>query len=890
MGVDGVSGGVSALVSALGSIKPDADPGQKIWSVTLLCFAWTLDELKADGKTDVEGLRKALHDALAQARARVDSGLEVCPATFLERPVTLPLYRFLRDIVVGHKEKFRAAVQESDNVLRARFDSAFSRSMFEILSKRTDLYQSISSVFSVGGAQASDFELNWTAYRQRLVFDFEVRSLFGQEENRISLSQLYVPLRGYWYKSKDAEENGDRGESLSFTHSIGEIDSTLDEWVLLGNEEDSLRLIGGGPGSGKSTTLKAFARRMADRVEFRTLFIPLQHIDLEGSLRDSVNNYFTEQSNSAFVHPPLARVAVEDGPPIVLIFDGLDEIARPGEAANEVVNLFATKLVQLMSALRGDAGKPVKAVVSGRMPSFQAARRFLSARYDSCIEVYGYSPLSDVVSEADPLWRLDQRPIWWERYAELIGLGKDVPAAFSSKQLAGITHEPLLCYLLVLSGFATENWQQAAENPNRIYRALIDSVWERGWGEGHRKRQGPGRSLSKSNFNDLMQTIALAAWHGGDTRVATEGNFAHAVKVMGAQEAWTNFTTDNGTDVTNLAMNFYMKASEARQRGFEFTHKSFGDYLAARAILDFAEQLPVWINRNLEHAMSDWLAATGTGTLTREILIFLRDEVRLRLFESQNQTLGGYPDRTIANKVAFEKLVSSALADGFPAGSHSGSWRSAETRQANAEVMAWAVLNSFACGLASVGSEHHRVVIDWPPGGDAFHQLLRRCGQLRSAGNPFLLCFSYIIAPRTDFFGLSLFTIDLRGADLSHSNFAGCHLIDANLRGANLSGVDFQRAMLDRADLTDATLLRATLIDTRMEGAMLDGSDLSGARVSVHTLFHFDAQDLINRGVKIDYSTAGSRLNNIDQELNSLRRTIDLVSRTKRQHSKSERP
>ncbi len=881
VGVDGVSGGISALVAALGSIKPEAEPGQKIWSLALLCFAWTLDELKADGKTEVQGLRLALQEAIAEARNRIDRGLEVCPATFLERPVTLPLYRFLRDNVVSKKHLFRAAIKETDEVLRARFDSAFNRSMFEILSKRPELYNSIASIFNLGGIYASDFELNWEAYRQRLIFDFEVKPIFGQESSRVSLGQLYVPLRGYWSNTDEEDNKSDRNRSITTTHTIGQIDDLLDAWLSSTNEEDGLRLIGGGPGSGKSTTLRAFARRMADRIDYRTLFIPLQHIDLQENLRDAINNYFTEQSNSAFVYPPLARIAVEDGPPLVLIFDGLDELARPGEAANEVVNLFATKLVQLVSALRGDAGKPIKAVVSGRMPSFQAARKYLSAPQNCSIEVYGYSPLLNVDVGTDPLWSVDQRPTWWKRYAELMSVAETLPPAFSSTQLAGITHEPLLCYLLVLSGFATENWQQAAENPNRIYRTLIDSVWERGWGEGQRKRQGPGKSLSKVNFNHLMQTIALAAWHGGDTRVATEGNFAHAVKVMGVEDAWDIFTADNGTDVTNLAMNFYMKASESKQRGFEFTHKSFGDYLAARAILDFAEQLPIWINRNIEHAMADWLAATGTGTLTHEILTFLRDEVRLRIAASNEKGTSSIND-TINNKKAFERLASSALADGFPAHATSLPWRIAETRQSNAEVMAWAVLNSFSLGLASVGRTERFVVVDWPQGGDAFHQLLRRCGKLRSAGNPFLRCFSYIVAPRTDFFGLSLFNIDLHGAKLAEASFAGCHLIGADLGEADLTNCDFQRAMLDGADLTGATLTSATLFDTRLTNARLEGADLKDARVTIQTLLYYDGQDLVRRGVDLDYLASDSHPDGGPRELSVMRKTVHLVERLRK--------
>ena len=131
-----------------------------------------------------------------------------------------------------------------------------------------------------------------------------------------------------------------------------------------------------------------------------------------------------------------------------------------------------------------------------------------------------------------------------------------------------------------------------------------------------------------------MQTIALAAWQGGDTRVVSEQGFTSAIKLARAENAWENFKKDNGSDVTNLAMNFYLKAAETGQRGFEFTHKSFGDYLAARAILDIAVELPVFINRRVDHAMTDWIEATGSGTLSNEILNFLREEVRLRTTNS----------------------------------------------------------------------------------------------------------------------------------------------------------------------------------------------------------------------------------------------------------------
>jgi hypothetical protein len=585
LGGDGISAGISALMGAMSNIKVDAEPGEKAWSLGVLCFAWALDELKTLPGTDVSTLRQALDDALAEAKTQVDDGQEYVPITFLERPTTLPLYRALRDAIVARKNTFRFGISESDDALRARFDSAYDHAMFEVYSRRPDVYQSLGSIFSSTTTLAAERQINWTTYRSRLKYEFEVRPVFGQEATRLSLAQLYVPLRGYWPKDGSATEN--RGiRSLSHTHDVLMLDDELDKWVRSSSEDDAIRLIGGGPGSGKSTTLRAFARRMADRQDLRPLFIPLQHIDLEGDLREAVNRYFVDRTSGSFTQAPLSRTTIEDGPPLLLIFDGLDELARPGEAANEVVNLFSTKLANMISSLRGDGSKSIRVVVSGRMPSFQAARRYISPPKHGCLEVYGFTPPEYQASKEGTLWSLDQRPIWWRQYASLVGASPEIPPAFTSNQLKGITHEPLLCYLLVLSGFATANWEQAAENPNRIYKTLVDSIWDRGWGEGRAKRQGPGRTLSKADFNILMQTIALAAWQGGDTRVATEHAFGKAVKIAQAEDAWESFKNDNGPYVTNLAMNFYMKAAETGQRGFGFTHKTFGDYLAARAIFD----------------------------------------------------------------------------------------------------------------------------------------------------------------------------------------------------------------------------------------------------------------------------------------------------------------
>jgi hypothetical protein len=201
--------------------------------------------------------------------------------------------------------------------LRARFDAAFNQAVFAVWSRNTEKFEPLAAALNAPGASASAFEREWDAYRQSLIFDFEVKAIFGQEETKVSLSQLYVPLRGYWQSTeKDAptlNQSLRRQEERERITYVESLDEMLDEWVDKKSADDDIRLLGGGPGSGKSTTLKSLARRLAGRVDVRPLYIPLQHIDIALDLRSAINAHFVSRTNGAFRQPPLAREAIENG-------------------------------------------------------------------------------------------------------------------------------------------------------------------------------------------------------------------------------------------------------------------------------------------------------------------------------------------------------------------------------------------------------------------------------------------------------------------------------------------------------------------------------------------------------------------------------------------------
>jgi len=182
--------------------------------------------------------------------------------------------------------------------------------------------------------------------------------------------------------------------------------------------------------------------------------------------------------------------------------------------------------------------------------------------------------------------------------------------------------------LFALSGYLEENAKEAADNRSKIYYRLLADVWRRGWGGG---RAGPGRQLGQADFDRLFEAMALAAWHGGDERVATYDRFERALIIMKAKEIFEDFTKTEGGDVSNLAVNFYLKQADTASKGVEFTHTSFGEYLASRAIFRVADDVVKLVDIREEIALEEWLKGVSTGKLTYELLAFIRDEARLRV-------------------------------------------------------------------------------------------------------------------------------------------------------------------------------------------------------------------------------------------------------------------
>ena len=146
---------------------------------------------------------------------------------------------------------------------------------------------------------------------------------------------MYVQPRAFFEKKKrdakaglgDCDSPGAARETVKVVVGLEE---HLDAWLGRGDKADALRVLSGGPGSGKSCFAKMFAARQAGQGR-RVLYMPLHLLDAKGELVSEAGKVLL--AGGILGHNPLASENGEER--LLLILDGLDELAMLGKIARE---------------------------------------------------------------------------------------------------------------------------------------------------------------------------------------------------------------------------------------------------------------------------------------------------------------------------------------------------------------------------------------------------------------------------------------------------------------------------------------------------------------------------------------------------------------------------
>jgi uncharacterized protein YjbI with pentapeptide repeats len=615
-------------------------------------------------------------------------------------------------------------------------------------------------------------------------------------------------------------------------------------------------VISGGPGSGKSSFARVFAAKLAQLGKQKVLFVPLHLIDPNKDLTDEVGRFVRDEG--VLIQNPLDPESPE--PNLLIIFDGLDELASQGKAAAETARAFVREIEKTVEK-RNLQSLKLRVLISGRElivqeneAEFRRVRQVLTLLPyfipGSEHERHGIKDAEEYVDDEKLLTR-DLRQEWWKNFGRLTGKQyQGLPIELDRRDLAEVTAQPLLNYLVALS-FSRDklDFTKHDINLNLIYNDLVMAVYERA-DEKHRA-YAPIRHMKPDDFSRVLEEIGLAAWHG-DGRTTTVREIEEHCRASGLGVLLDVFQEGAKAGVTRLLAAFFFRQYGQRASGdptFVFTHKSFGEYLAARRIVRAIERVIRELERRAKSpdegwderdALKHWAQICGPSEITRYLHVFLLDEIRLRS-----------KDLLIEYQHRLAKVFGYMLRYGLPIEQlQLETFREDLFQARNAEEALLVALN--ACArvtekVSEIGHLEPTIFGAWfkriqgqRTGRES--ALAASClsfidisGSVLHVGDFFAADFTgakmqRVLAELCIFHSADLSFADLQDAQLSMAEFQAANLESANLSGARMVKCDLQAANLTRATLRGTYLVQSNLSDAKIEGANLEGAFLDGAR------------------------------------------------------------
>ena len=197
---------------------------------------------------------------------------------------------------------------------------------------RPEEYGSLRKAFDTPFTKATEREQAWAQYSAWLQKQID-EPMFDEA---FSLRQVYVPIRAYYEKREpdDAREGTMQGVLSREENDkvVVDLAKNLETWLSKTDPRDAVRVISGGPGSGKSSFVKMFAAHTAASGNRRVLFIPLHQFEPSEDLIDAVGSFV--RLGQLLPNNPIEP---EEGEArLLIIFDGLDELAMQGKVAAEI--------------------------------------------------------------------------------------------------------------------------------------------------------------------------------------------------------------------------------------------------------------------------------------------------------------------------------------------------------------------------------------------------------------------------------------------------------------------------------------------------------------------------------------------------------------------------
>ncbi|WP_446351066.1 hypothetical protein [Coleofasciculus sp. F4-SAH-05] len=497
--------GVEAL-SALGLAENASEKG---WWLVFRSLLQAIKNL-VDEKTEIEPkkfnlkpLKKGIEQALENSRLILNQN-------FFNHPDKDPIIQAVKPAFLDWLKQCN--LSEADAIaISDRLPIYFAAALQDEWRRHAKDYAGLKEQLDTPFTQANDRLQAWFRYGTWLQKQVE-EPMFLEA---FSLKRVYVPLRAY-YKRKVERQNAEDLEPRLTNREkseqvVIELDKELETWLNKAHKDDAIRLISGSPGSGKSSFAKMFAANLAETDKIPVLLIPLHHFNPADDLIDAVGKFV--HTDGILPHNPLAADYRESR--LLIIFDGLDELAMQGKIAEKIAQDFVREVQRTVDRLN-QRELCLQVLIAGRELAVQANETDFR-KEGQILHVLPYFLPEDKRKnyvDTNQLLEQDQRQNWWQNYGAVSGYGyTGLPNELNQGNLTEITAQPLLNYLVALSLRRGELTFSQDTNLNAIYNDLLKAIYERGWaGHQHRAIQGIEEKdfvrIFKKGFK-MMQKLAL---------------------------------------------------------------------------------------------------------------------------------------------------------------------------------------------------------------------------------------------------------------------------------------------------------------------------------------------------------------------------------------------
>jgi uncharacterized protein YjbI with pentapeptide repeats len=814
----------------------------------------------------------------------IETVIDECEFTiegnFFRDPSSIPVFNDLRKIFKMWLNEFKLTDFEIDSIIN-RLDSYFVFALNNEWIKNLEDYKELYEILSNPFNEKVKKETEWLRYSAWLKKQID-EPLFLEA---FSLKQVYVKLNAYYQKIEDEENEEDELNGINRKSSkedkkvVVDLEDELDKWTKSEDMNDYIKIICGGPGSGKSSFAKIFAAQQAENNVAKVLYIPLHHFLIDNDLIKAIGKFV--KYDGFITYNPLEDL--DNNSRLLLIFDGLDELEVQGKVGTEVAQSFIRDVKDELNNINKRNLK-VKAIITSRNVAIQLNQNELKKEkqiyniLEYYIEDIQYKRHTNVGFKTrkyknqltkqdfiDPQHLLDEdkRNTWWVKYGKVKGgCYNEIPKEINNYRLIEITSQPLLNYLVALSFERNTLNFEVEDNLNKIYEDLLVSVYNREWDEGVHNSV---KDIDYKKFLRVLEEISIATWHGNG-RTTTVKEIEKYFESSNLKRIVDVFKTENSGGITRLLLAFYFRKSGNSFNGentFEFTHKSFGEYLAAKRIIrgiqiisnqieerekDIDEGLKGW---NYKDALISWFQICGPAKIDEYIFDFIKNEIQL------------YDTYTVEKwQKVFINLLNYNFKLGIPFNilAERPSYFEEYRQSRNVEESLFIILNCFT----TITKQSYN--LEYPTKMYLGEWLKKLQGQRINSENPlFFDSINYMNIEGCYLHGQDLYSINIHnssaiGTQSSFSNFVRSSLSKINFSNSMFNGTLFKNSVIKDVNFKKGIFIDANFKKALLKNVDFDKGNLLGANFQFANLYNVK----FNYANLKDVDFNNSILNNVD--------------------------